>query len=133
MEDRQSLPDIISKYYHYKTTKTPRHYPRIYSAVFEPAQLLFIVFNFIFLAALLHYLLARKYKFYSILFNQSLLCFCLLYFANFFFVVLLAPSVFRYHIFILTLGLPITVYLLQQIIKPFPFKNIEASENCTDK
>jgi hypothetical protein len=120
MEGRQVLPDVIKKYYRYKTTQTPKHYPGVYAATFEPQKMLFIAFNFIFLSGILCYIFSKRFKLNSVLFNQSLLCFCLLYFANFFFIVLLAPSVFRYHIFILTLGLPIIIYLLQQMLKPLP-------------
>jgi hypothetical protein len=118
MEGRDTIPVVITKYYQYKTSKTPKHYPALYAAVFEPQRLLFVVFNLVFLLLNLYYFVSKKYLVNKKLFNQSLLCFVALFLANFFFIVLLAPSVFRYHIFILTLGLPIVIYQLQQIFKP---------------
>jgi hypothetical protein len=118
MENRDSLPEVIRKYFKYKTFKTPRHYPIVYSVVFEPMRALYIAFNFVFVCLGLYYIFSKRYKLETILYNQTLLCFSALYLANFFFIVLLAPSVFRYHIFILTIGFPVVIYLLQQVFKP---------------
>lgn len=116
MEDRDTIPGVACKFYHYKSGKTPAHHPVIYSIVFTPTLFLFIGMNAIFILACIDYLVSGKYKKLPELYNHILLCFGSFYIANFFFIVLLAPSVFRYNIFILTLSFPILLYMLQQLI-----------------
>jgi len=118
MENRDTMPSVITKFFHYKTIKTPQHFPALYTAVFQPVRILFIAFNIMFICVTLYYVISKRYLFQNRLFNQTLLSFSALYLANFFFIVLLAPSVIRYHIFLLTLGFPIILYLLQQLLKP---------------
>ena len=48
MEDRDTIPAVAQKYFHYKTTKTPPHHPAIYAAVFRPMQYLFTATSIIF-------------------------------------------------------------------------------------
>lgn len=116
MEDKDTIAQIACKYFHYKSNKTAPHHPVVYAAMFMPSLYLFIGVNIIFILACIAYLVLGQYKKQPVLYNQTLLTFTAFYIANFFFVVLLAPSVFRYHIFILTLSFPILLYLLQQTI-----------------
>lgn len=125
MEGRDTMPVVAHKFYHYKTNKTPRHYPSIYTIVFMPVFGLFIIVNIIFILSGIDYLFSGKYKKQPVLYNKILLCFTAFYIANFFFIVLLAPSVIRYHIFILTLSFPILLYLVQQIINPLENERID--------
>ncbi len=116
MEDHDTIASEAQKFYHYKSKKTPKHYPTLYAIVFNPVLYIFLAMNMIFLIFGVDYLFLGRYKKQPLLYNQTLLCFTAFYFANFLFIVLLAPSVFRYHIFILTLSFPILLYLIQQLI-----------------
>lgn len=118
-ENTDTIARVAQKFYHYKSNKVPSHHRTVYAIVFTPMQYLFIAANIIFIVFGVYYLLKRTYKKQCLLYNQTLLCFAAFYIANFFFIVLLAPSVIRYHIFILTLAFPILLYLVQQTISPF--------------
>ena len=115
MENRTTIPGVVTKFYKYKSNKTPKHYPGVYAFVFTPMQALFTVANILFLAIVSAYVFKKHYRKESALFNRTLLCFGALYVVNFFFVVLLAPTVLRYHIFLLTLLFPVLFYLIQQL------------------
>jgi hypothetical protein len=118
MENRDTMPPIVTKYYKYKSNKTPKHHPQVYSFVFEPMKFLFPVINIMFLVLGAWYMISRKYLQQSKLFNQVLLSFAALFLANIFFIVFLAPSVLRYHIFIITLSFPLLLYMVQQLFTP---------------
>jgi len=115
MEGNDTIAHVAQEYYHYKTNRTPQHYPLLYTIVFNPWKNGFTIMNALFIGFTFWYLLSKNYKRQSRLFNYTLLCFSALYLANFFFVVLLAPSVLRYHTFILTLLFPVTLYMMQQL------------------
>ncbi|MDB5245926.1 MAG: hypothetical protein JWQ40_320 [Segetibacter sp.] len=117
MEGRDTIPPFVKKYYKYKSNKAPSHHPAVYAGVFTPAQYLFILMNLLFPALSIYYFLSGKYREQPVLFNHTLLCFGAFYMVNFFFIVLLAPTVFRYHVFILTLSFPVVLYLIQQIFR----------------
>jgi hypothetical protein len=116
MENRHTIAAAARKYYQYKNNKTPVHHPTVYAVVFTPMPYLFTAVNISFVLIALYYLLFKRYREQSRLFNHTLLCFTAFFLANFFFIVLLAPSVFRYHIFILTLSFPVLTYLIQAIV-----------------
>ncbi|MCW3105866.1 MAG: hypothetical protein JWQ09_372, partial [Segetibacter sp.] len=124
-ENTDTIAKVAQKFYHYKTNKVPPHHAIIYAIVFTPMQYLFIAANIIFIVFGIYYLVARKYKKQLVLYNHTLLCFSAFFIANFFFIVLLAPSVIRYHIFILTLSFPILLYLMQQMITPLEKERVE--------
>ena len=119
MEDRDTIAAVAQKFYQYKSNKTPPHRPALYAAIFNPTLYLFIAVNIFFIVFGIEYFFSKRYKSKPLLYNQTLLCFTAFYLANFFFIVLLAPSVFRYHIFILTLSFPIILYLVQEKISAF--------------
>jgi hypothetical protein len=120
MEGRDTIAEVAVKYFNYKSSKTPPHHPLIYSIVFNPWKYVFIIANALIIILTLLYLLRKDYKTAGLLFNKTLICFVALYVGNFFFVVLLAPTVFRYHIFILTLSFPVILSLAQSLpIKSF--------------
>jgi hypothetical protein len=115
MEGRDTIAAIATKFFNYKSNKTPPHHPTIYAAVFTPMKYIFTLVNVLFLLVVGYYFTSRRYKKTDLLFNQALLTFATFYLANFFFIVLLAPSVFRYNIPILTLSFPFLLYMLQQL------------------
>lgn len=116
-ENADTISPIAKVFFGYKTNKAGPKHTMIYTFVFKPWPYIFPALNVFFLAAAFVYLVTRKYKKESLLFNKVLLCFSAFYLANFLFVVLLAPTVFRYHIFIITLLFPITLLLLQKLIR----------------
>ena len=116
MEDHDTIAAVASKYFAYSSNRTRPHHPKIYALVFKPMQYLFVCMNIVLLLFGNYYLWFDKYQFQPKLYNYTLLCFAAFFVANFFFIVLLAPTVFRYHVFILTLSFPILLFLLQQII-----------------
>lgn len=118
MENGDTIARVAQRYYRYKSNKSPQHYPTIYAAVFKPMQYLSIIVNFIYILCCAVYIVSGKYKNESRLYNKTLLCLTAFYIANFFFIVLLAPSVMRYNVFIATLSFPILLYLLQQLFSP---------------
>lgn len=113
MENRRVIPPVVTKYFKYKQDKTPKHYPKVYNVVFKPMQYLFAGLNLLLPFLPAYYLFSKKYKTGSINYNHTLIVYGLLIIANFLFIVLLAPSVFRYHIYILTLSFPLVLYLIQ--------------------
>jgi hypothetical protein len=115
MEGRDTIAAVAAKYYHYKSNKTPPHHPVIYSVVFEPWKYLFPIVHVLFLGLACWFFIAKEYRRHHPIFTKGLLCFIILMLGNFLFVALLAPSVLRYHIFILTLAFPYTLYLLQRV------------------
>jgi hypothetical protein len=116
MEGRDTIADVAVNYFNYKSSKTPPSHPSIYALVFNPWKYVFLIVNMLIIILAVLYLYGKKYKEQTSLFNKALLCFAALYFGNFFFVVLLAPTVFRYHIFILTLSFPVILCLLQSLL-----------------
>jgi hypothetical protein len=106
---------IARQFYGYKESKIPAKKQVVYDIVFTPWKYLFPLMNLLFIGLTIWYVGKRKYKEQLKLFNYTLLNFTALYVANFFFIVLLAPTVFRYHIFIITIGYPIILLLLQQV------------------
>jgi hypothetical protein len=105
---------IARQFYGYRGKKIPAKKQVVYDIVFTPWKYLFPLMNLIFIGLSLWYVLKRKYKQQPRIFNYTLLNFSALFLGNFFFIVLLAPTVFRYHIFIITIGYPIILLLIQQ-------------------
>lgn len=114
------IDSTVQEYYGYKTAAAGKTHPWVFTCFFQPWFTIFPALNGLFLLIGLFYFFSRKYTLQPVLFNKGLLCFSALYLGNFFFVVLLAPSIFRYHVFIITLIVPLLTWLLQQIISPVP-------------
>jgi hypothetical protein len=114
-EDVDTIATVARKFYNYKTNSNSTHKPALYAAVFAPWRILFPLLNVAFVITLIAYVVKKNYTRETPLFNYTLFCFTLFYLANFLFVVLLAPSVLRYHVFILTLSFPILFYLIQKV------------------
>lgn len=118
MENHDTIATVAQNYYRYKTNKTPKHYPTLDAVVFNPMLYLTIIVNFIYIICCADYFASGKYKKEGRLYNQTLLCLTTFYIANFLFIILLAPSVMRYNVFIATLSFPILLYLIQQVLSP---------------
>jgi hypothetical protein len=114
-EGRDTLPTIATDYFHYTSNKVPRYHPGLQQAVFAPLPLVFFVANIFLLLAGGWYCLSRRFKQHTKLVNHYLLCFGVLLVVNFGFVILLAPTVFRYHTFVVILSFPIVLFLLSQL------------------
>lgn len=113
-----TLPIRMQQFYQYPSNKVGPQHEWVYDIAFKPWPYLFPILNGAFLLTSIAWFATRRYKKEKPLTNQWLLCFLFFYVVNFFFVVLLAPSVFRYHVFIITLIFPLFIYCLQQLIKP---------------
>lgn len=107
MEKNDTVAAIAQRFYHYKSNKASQDHPIVYALIFEPARYFFTVINLLFPVFALYFFFSKKYRQQSLLYNQTLLCYSALYIGNLIFIVLLAPSVLRYHVFIFTLALPI--------------------------
>jgi hypothetical protein len=114
-EHVDTIGTIAQQFYGYKQDKILSKKQVVYDIVFTPWRVLFPVMNVLLIALIMWYILKRKYSNQSRIFNYTLLCFSALFFANFFFIILLAPTVFRYHIFIITIGYPIILLLVQHL------------------
>jgi hypothetical protein len=112
----ETINEVAIKFYHYKSNKPGRQHQFVYDFVFKSWPYIFPAINVLFLVLTFLYLFSKKRLKRSPLFNRVLVCFSAFYFANFFFIVLLAPTVFRYHIFIITLLFPVLLLLLQELV-----------------
>ena len=110
-----TIHPIARTFFHYNNNTLGPKRTIIYTLVFKPCKYIFPLLNVLFLVLAFIYLLGKKYKKEPRFFNQALLCFGAFYTANFFFIVLVAPTVFRYHVFILTLLFPFILLLLQKL------------------
>jgi hypothetical protein len=110
--DADTLDPVAVTFYSYKTNKTGDKHPAVYATIFKPWRYTFCVMNIMFLALAVIYAVLKRYKIEPVLFNKTLLCFCAFYLFNFFFVISLAPTVFRYHVFIVTLLFPFIFQLI---------------------
>ncbi|UAY52597.1 hypothetical protein [Ferruginibacter albus] len=121
-EEYSAKPDtvqrIVQEYYGYSTNRSGRNHPWVYTYLIYPWKYIFMILNIAFLAIVIVYLISKKFKTQPALFNKALICYGFFFVGNFFFVVLLAPTTFRYHIFIITLTLPFLLWIFQQLIKP---------------
>ena len=115
-----TLPVRMQQFYRYPSRKVGPQHEWVYDITFKPWPYLFPFLNAAFLLTAIAWFATRRYKKEKPLTNQWLLCFLFFYVVNFFFIVLLAPSVFRYHVFIITLIFPLLIYCLQQLVKPKP-------------
>lgn len=112
----ETINEIAVKFYHYSGNKPGKQHTIIYNVVFNPWLYIFPTINVLFLVLTFLYLFSKRVVKRSPFFNRVLLCFSAFYSANFFFFVLLAPTVFRYHIFIITLLFPVILLLLQTLV-----------------
>ncbi|HEX8332841.1 MAG TPA: hypothetical protein VF622_09465 [Segetibacter sp.] len=110
--DADTLNPITVTFYNYKTNKIGDKHPAVYTTLFKPWRYIFGVINILFLILAVIYLVLKRYKTEPVLFNKTLLCFSAFYLFNFFFVIALAPTVFRYHLFIVTLLFPFIFQLI---------------------
>lgn len=115
MENKDTIAPVAVKYFKYKTNEAPKHKPAVYAAVFTHWKYVFLVQNILFITLGLWYWIAKKYKHQPRKANQFLLCFALFFLANMFFIILLAPSVLRYHIFIMVLAFPVLLFLIRAL------------------
>jgi hypothetical protein len=122
-EEVDTLASIATSFYSYKTNKITTIHPTLHRILYAPWPLLFLLINLLLIVLIAMYVKRKKIKEQPSLFNYILLCFVALYLINFFFVTLLAPTVLRYHIFILTLSYPLILYLIQ-LLRPRTGTNI---------
>ena len=116
-ENVDTVAAIAQTYFKYENNRTSKHKPAVYTAVFGHWPAMFTLVNLLLLIGSAWYIFTRRYLHQSSLVNQFLVCYAAFFVANLLFIVLLAPSVLRYHITIMTIAFPIVLHLL------FPQKN----------
>jgi len=109
---------VAVTFYGYHTNKTYGRHEFVYLLVIDPWRYAFSFLNLLFLILVIFYYVKHKYKKEGRLFNAFLKSLILFFLINFCFIIVLAPSVFRYHLFIITLIFPVLLYLLQQFFRP---------------
>ena len=121
-ENRDTVATIAKDYYQYKTTAIDKSSNKLHETLIKPWPILFLLLNIMLLIFTALYFGLGVFKTNSKTLNFSILMYLSLYFINFFFVVFLAPSVFRYHLFIVTLSWVFIVLISQQIFLHFKNK-----------
>lgn len=113
--------DTISReaqlFYGYANNSVPAKRESFYSYTMHPWTYIFPVLNLLLLVLSVLFFAGKFYKKSDELFSKSLVSFWVLYLLNFFFIVFLAPSVFRYHVFIVTLSIPFILLLINEIFR----------------
>ncbi len=114
-EGVDTIARVAKDYFKYNTNKVSKHRPAVYAAVFGGWPALFAMANLLLVVLGAWYFLSRQYQLYSKFINRFILSFGAYYFINFFFIVLLAPSVLRYNIPVLILSFPVILFFIKQI------------------
>lgn len=114
-ENADTISREAQMFYGYANNTVPARHDRFYSYTMHPWKYIFLLINLMLLALSVWFFAGKYYKKSDELFSKSLLSFWVLYILNFFFIVFLAPSVFRYHVFIVTLAIPFILLLANEI------------------
>lgn len=114
-EHVDTIGKMAREFYGYQTDTISKKKQFVYDIVFTPWKYLFLPLNLLLIGLGLYYITTKKYRAQQAISNQAIGMFAMLFGANFFFIVLMAPSVFRYHIFIITLSYPVILMLMQNI------------------
>jgi hypothetical protein len=117
MEGLDTVAAVAQRYYKYPSNKAPAYRPLLQRAVFAHWPLLFTCANILLVSFGGWYFLSKRFKMYLKLVNRFIVLFSLFFAANFCFIVLLAPSVFRYHLPILLLSFPVILFLISACAK----------------
>ncbi|GGH80148.1 hypothetical protein HNQ91_004912 [Filimonas zeae] len=110
-EGRDSVDKLAARFYNYQSTNIDNRHASLHIAALAPWKYLFPVVNTAFILLSLLYLITGRYRRQSRLFNQVLLTVTAFYLGNLCFVSAVAPNVFRYHLFVITLLLVFGTYL----------------------
>ena len=112
-QNMDTISPVVKNYYEFPSNKINKSHNSIYTSFIHSQAFFFTLINVLILLVSVLFLIFKRYNTQSKLFNRILLLFWGLFSTNFIFIVLLAPTVFRYHIFILTLAIPFLIYLAQ--------------------
>jgi hypothetical protein len=110
-EGRDSVDKLATRYYGYSSNKIDNRNASLQIHLLAPWQYLFPIINFLFILLGLLYLITGKYRQQTRLFNHVLLTVAAFYLGNLLFVSAVAPNVFRYHLFVITLLIVFNTYL----------------------
>ncbi len=116
--NKDTIQSSVTDYYHYSNIKIEKKSKETYKTLIAPFPRLFLFSNILFYISLIVYLVVF-WKKWNPVFIKILALFILLYLINLGFISLLAPTVFRYHIFIFTLLFPISLYMIDAIVLKF--------------
>lgn len=109
-EGRDTADRSATTYFEYPDNKTKVSHAAIHVQLLAPWEYIFPFLNFLYIITSVLYLVSGFYKQQSRLFNQVLLLLGCFYLGNLLFVSAVAPNVFRYHVFIITLLLVFVTY-----------------------
>jgi len=110
-----TIQKSVTNYYHFTNTKINKQSKEIYNKIIAPFPSLFIISNILFFISIITYIFLFWRKWDDV-FIKILAHFSLSYLFNLGFISILAPTFFRYHIFIFTLLFPITLVMIEKII-----------------
>jgi hypothetical protein len=115
-EGVDTIARVAQDYFKYKSNRVSKHRPAVYSAVFGLWPAFFAVANIILLLSGAWYFFSKRHQFHPKITNRFILLFAAYFFINFFFIILLAPSVLRYNIPVLVLSFPFILFFIKEII-----------------
>ena len=108
-----TIPAFIADYYGYTTKKMSFNHETFFKAMMKPQKWLYMITNAAFVVLLIAFVVTGRIKMKPDFFDWQLYFFTAFYVGNFLFIVLLVPTVFRYHIAVITLSVVYILYLLQ--------------------
>jgi hypothetical protein len=125
--DADTIPPVVVNYYGYKTNEIPQKSKLIYHHFVSLQSQFFTFINTCYLVLIALFLIIKRKQYNT--FQYKMTGIMLLFFlVNFGFIVLLAPSVYRYHVFILILLLPFIIYVFQDIFSKYIILNKQSKK-----
>lgn len=115
-EGHDTIAKVAVNYFNYKENTIGTGNAALHVLLLDPWRYLFPFINFLFLIVVVLYLVTGSFRSRTKLFNHTLLLFSTFYLGNLCFVTAVAPNVFRYHLFIITL---LCIFLIY-IVNSFP-------------
>jgi len=126
--DADTIPPVVVNYYGYKTNKIPPKSKLTYHYLISQQSQIFTFINVVYLIIITIFLIIKRKLFNSFEFKISVIM-LLFFLVNFGFIVLLAPSVYRYNLFILILLFPFIIYTFQVIFSKYLLLNKQSKNN----
>ncbi len=113
--NKKTVDKVVKEYYRYPDDKVDLSHGYISNNVLRPWKYLFPILNAIFLLLVSTYFIMRVYKRTTLFFTTTLLFLIVFYVFNFGFAVAVSPTVFRYHVGIITICVILCTYLTQYV------------------
>lgn len=110
-----TIPPVVVNYYGFKSNAISKSSKTIHSSLIFKQSVYFTIINCVYLILMIIYLLLNRNLYKTFQFKIMVLM-LIFFFVNFGFITLLAPSVYRYHVFILILLIPFCIHLFQNML-----------------